>query len=194
MLTTVFQGCYYVLVRTFVGASAIHGNGVFAAESIAAGTVVWRFEPIFDRVISDDELHGMPSAFCDYLNMYAYRSSDIGGRLLLPCDHAKFLNHSADPNTKSDWVWSYEEIDPDVFGEELETAALRPWRQRLLDDPRLVVLRPAPPPLQPAQNLDPHRLMILKLDLRCKHARKAAATLLSRGDCSFDHAARTAAG
>ena len=87
------------LIRTFVGASAIHGNGVFAAEAIAAGTVVWRFEPIFDRVISDEELYGMPTAFCDYLKMYAYRSSDIGGRLLLPCDHAKFLNHSADPNT-----------------------------------------------------------------------------------------------
>ncbi|WP_342723700.1 hypothetical protein AAFG07_31930 [Bradyrhizobium sp. B097] len=32
-----------------------------------------------------------------------------------------------------------------------------------LDNPRLVILRPAPPPLQPTQNLDPHRLMTLKL-------------------------------
>ncbi len=87
------------LIKTFVGASAIHGNGVFAAEAIAIGTVVWRFEPIFDRVISDEELYGMPTAFCNYLDMYAYRSSDLGGRLLLPCDHAKFLNHSSDPNT-----------------------------------------------------------------------------------------------
>ena len=36
---------------------------------------------------------------------------------------------------------------------------LRPWRQPLLDDPRLVITRPVPPALQPAQNLDPHRLM-----------------------------------
>jgi hypothetical protein len=35
--------------------------------------------------------------------------------------------------------------------------------QRFLDDPRLVVQRPAPPPLQPAQDLAPHRLMTLKL-------------------------------
>jgi uncharacterized protein len=87
------------LIRTFIGASAIHGNGVFAGEEIARGTVIWQYEPNFDRVISDEELAGMPDAFCDYINMYAYRSSDIGGRLLLPCDHAKFLNHSADPNT-----------------------------------------------------------------------------------------------
>jgi uncharacterized protein len=88
-----------LLIRTFIGASAIHGNGVFAAEDIACDTVVWRYEPNFDRVISDEELSGMPDAFCDYINMYAYRSSDIGGRLLLPCDHAKFLNHSTTPNT-----------------------------------------------------------------------------------------------
>lgn len=88
-----------LLIRTFIGASAIHGNGVFAVEKIACGTVVWRYEPNFDRVILDEELGEMPDAFCDYINMYAYRSSDIGGRLLLPCDHAKFLNHSANPNT-----------------------------------------------------------------------------------------------
>ena len=87
------------LIRTLIGASAIHGNGVFAGEGVPRGTVVWRFEPTFDRVISDEELSGMPAAFCDFINMYAYRSSDIGGRLLLPCDHAKFLNHSTDPNT-----------------------------------------------------------------------------------------------
>ena len=88
-----------LLIRTFIGASSIHGNGVFAVEEIAKGTVVWRYEPIFDRIILNEELVGMPDAFCDYIEMYAYRSSDIGGLLLLPCDHAKFLNHSADPNT-----------------------------------------------------------------------------------------------
>jgi len=88
-----------LLIRTLVGPSQIHGNGVFACEAVPQGTIVWRFEPNFDRVISDDELKGMPTAFLEYIEKYAYRSSDIGGRLLLPCDHAKFLNHSTDPNT-----------------------------------------------------------------------------------------------
>lgn len=87
------------LIRTLVGPSQIHGNGVFTREAVPLDTVVWRFEPIFDRVISDDELKRMPAAFCEYIDMYAYRSSDLGGRLLLTCDHAKFLNHSTDPNT-----------------------------------------------------------------------------------------------
>jgi hypothetical protein len=42
---------------------------------------------------------------------------------------------------------------------------------RLFDDPNLVVLRPPPSPLNPAQNLDPHRLMTLKLDLRSHASR-----------------------
>ena len=87
------------LIRTVIGSSQIHGNGVFTCAAVPKGTVVWRFEPIFDRVISEDELEGMPASFCEYIQMYAYRSSDLSGRLLLPCDHAKFLNHSTDPNT-----------------------------------------------------------------------------------------------
>ena len=87
------------LIKTLIGPSRIHGNGVFAGDAVSPGTIIWRFEPTFDRVISDDELKGMPAAFCEYVDMYAYRSTDIGGRLLLPCDHAKFLNHSIDPNT-----------------------------------------------------------------------------------------------
>ena len=88
-----------LLIRTHIGPSPIHGNGVFACEAVPAGNTVWRYEPVFDRVISEEELRDMPTAFCEYVNMYAYRSADIEGRLLLSCDHAKFLNHSDDPNT-----------------------------------------------------------------------------------------------
>lgn len=87
------------LIRTRIGPSSIHGNGVFACESVEPGTLIWRFEPLFDREISEADLRDMPSAFREYINMYAYRASDLGGRLILSCDHAKFLNHRADPNT-----------------------------------------------------------------------------------------------
>src|SRR6202035_2383899 len=68
---------------------------------------------------------------------------------------------------------------------------LRPWRQRLLDDPRLVILRPAPPPLQPAQNLDPHRLMTLKLDLRSHASRNTARQTRRRSSDAYAQPART---
>jgi uncharacterized protein len=87
------------LIRTRIGPSSIHGNGVFACERVEQGTLIWRFEPLFDREISDQDLTDVPSAFREYVEMYAYRASDLGGSLLLSCDHAKFLNHSDDPNT-----------------------------------------------------------------------------------------------
>jgi uncharacterized protein len=89
-----------LMIRTRVGPSSIHGNGVFACEMVQPGTTVWQYEPAFDRVISEEELLKLPDAFREHIDMYAYRSADIGGRMLLSCDHAKFLNHSADPNTE----------------------------------------------------------------------------------------------
>jgi SET domain-containing protein len=89
-----------LLIRTRIKPSPIHGNGVFACEAAAPGTMVWRFEPLFDRIISDQELQSAPVAFREYIDMYAYRSTDLDGRLILSCDHAKFLNHSDDPNTR----------------------------------------------------------------------------------------------
>ncbi len=62
---------------------------------------MWRFEPAFDRVIAEAELATTPASFQEYVQMYAYASADLDGRLLLPCDHAKFLNHAVDPNTET---------------------------------------------------------------------------------------------
>lgn len=92
--------CYMFLIRTRIGPSQIHGNGVFACEHVAEGTTIWRFEPLFDRVIPEKELLGMPKVFTDFVEMYAYPSSDLDGQLVLPCDHAKFLNHCSNPNTR----------------------------------------------------------------------------------------------
>lgn len=88
-----------LLVKTIVGTSRIHGVGVFAEEPIARGTIVWRYEPLFDRSLAESDLVDVPPAFRDYLNRYAYRSKDLDGQLILSCDNARFLNHSSSPNT-----------------------------------------------------------------------------------------------
>ncbi len=75
---------------------------------------------------------------------------------------------------------------------------LRARCQRLLDNPCLVVLRPTPPPLEPAQNLDPHRLMTLKLDLRShasrittRHARRSSSEAYDQWSCAAGTLAHT---
>lgn len=87
-------------IETRIGPSSIHGTGVFATEVVFPGETVWRFHPNFDMIISEDSLASLPRAALAYIEKYAYRSLDIGGRIVLSGDHAKFLNHSDDPNTE----------------------------------------------------------------------------------------------
>ena len=87
------------VIRTRVGPSLIHGTGVFACEDIAIGIAVWRFHPPFDQILSDSDVAALPAIVRDFLSTYAYRSRDLEGRLVLAGDHARFLNHSDDPNT-----------------------------------------------------------------------------------------------
>ena len=88
------------LIRTRVGPSSIHGTGVFACEAVSIGVTIWRFQPPFDQILSDEDVAGLPDVGRAFLKVYAYRSSDLDGRLVLSGDHARFLNHSEDPNTE----------------------------------------------------------------------------------------------
>jgi SET domain-containing protein len=87
------------LIRTRVGPSAIHGNGVFAQEPAAVGQVIWRYDPFFDRLISQAEFNSAQPAIRQYLQMYAYLTIEFPGMWLLSGDDARFLNHSNLPNT-----------------------------------------------------------------------------------------------
>jgi uncharacterized protein len=86
------------VIKTRVAPSAIHGLGVFACEEIAAGAEVWRFHPPFDIVVLEAALADLPNAVRLHLDMYAYRSVDLRGQLVLSGDNAKYLNHSDDPS------------------------------------------------------------------------------------------------
>jgi len=88
------------VVKTFVAPSAIHGNGVFSSEDVPEGDVVWRFHPPLDQVLLESDVAALPQSAKDYIEMYAYHCLDLGGALVLSGDHARFLNHSDDPNTE----------------------------------------------------------------------------------------------
>jgi SET domain-containing protein len=89
-----------LLVATLVRASPIHGLGLFAAEPITKGTVIWRFAPGLDRTIPWAEIESWPDAPRDFIMRYSYVSPDFGpGVVVLNGDHARFINHADDPNT-----------------------------------------------------------------------------------------------
>lgn len=86
------------LVRTYLDYSPIHGTGVFAAEDIAEGTVVWRLIPGLDRAFDPEHVAKLPDAGQDFIRQYAYPWQ---GQLWLCSDHGLFVNHSDEPNTRS---------------------------------------------------------------------------------------------
>jgi uncharacterized protein len=89
------------LVRVTVAPSAIHGLGVFAAEPIAAGTVVWRFTPGFDPEFDPGVLENQPRLLRETLLHYGYVDKRLGTYVLC-CDDARFLNHAAKPTLVQD--------------------------------------------------------------------------------------------
>ena len=106
-----------LLVKTELRPSKIHGLGVFAAELIPTGTVVWRFQPNFDFRVSEELVSALPAVARDRLLHY---SAKWGGGYVISADDARFLNHSEDANLKT-----YEDPDCDIairdiqIGEEL---------------------------------------------------------------------------
>jgi hypothetical protein len=87
------------IIRTYVAPSPVHGNGAFAGEDIREKQPIWRFVPGLDLVVPFRQIAAMPSAFREYMEMYAYVSPQVEGGMVLSCDHAKFINHSDQPNT-----------------------------------------------------------------------------------------------
>src|SRR3989338_3261498 len=97
-----------LLVKTRLGLSKIHGIGLFADEFIKKGTLVQRFEPGFDLIISQDELTKLSEAAKSEFLKYAYKNKETG-KYILCADNTRFLNHSAEPNLTSKDI--HEEID-----------------------------------------------------------------------------------
>lgn len=90
-----------LLVRTYLGPSAVHGIGLFAAEPIPAGTTIWRFDPRIDRRFTRAERDALPEPARSFLRRYSYPEGPGGETWLLDGDNARFMNHSDAPNTDS---------------------------------------------------------------------------------------------
>ena len=84
-------------VRTYLAPSEIEGIGLFAAEPIPRGTLIWSFNPSFDmkvdlRQVPDDDVYVRET-----LMRYGYQPSEEPVYILCG-DNARFMNHSATPN------------------------------------------------------------------------------------------------
>jgi SET domain-containing protein len=104
-----------MMVETELRASPIHGIGVFVAQPVKAGDLIWRFDSRIDRVFADDELNEMPEQLQHFLRTYS--TLHAGLRLWVLCgDNGRHFNHSDTPNTRSLGI----AFGDDVAAEDIE--------------------------------------------------------------------------
>ena len=109
------------VVRVELRQSKIHGLGCFAVEPIRKNQLVWRFDPRLDIMIPLDKYDSFSPPVQEMLQHLTYTEEWDGVDYLVLCgDHARFMNHSSDPN-----VFDSEDMLEDfacrdiVAGEEL---------------------------------------------------------------------------
>ena len=88
-----------MLVPTYVAPSQIEGVGVFAAEPIAAGTLIWRLDPALDRLIHGRDIATLPPLFQKFVERYGYPYPHDPQVLIVELDNGRFMNHADAPNT-----------------------------------------------------------------------------------------------
>ncbi len=83
-------------IKTRIAPSTIHGIGLFAAEAIPAGTIVWEYTPTIDRQFALNDVE--QSAPLDILTLRNYCYVNDRGDYVLCGDDARFWNFSETPN------------------------------------------------------------------------------------------------
>ena len=89
-----------LLVPTYVAPSQIEGVGVFAAEDIPPGTLIWRLDPGLDRLLSPQEIELLPSVHQSFVERYGYPFPHDPSLTIVELDNGRFMNHSTAPNTR----------------------------------------------------------------------------------------------
>lgn len=84
-------------VKTILKESTIPnaGLGLFAAEFIPQGTIIWELNPLIDVIIQTKDLPQLSELEKSYIDKYGYRE---GGEIILCADDGRFINHSFQPN------------------------------------------------------------------------------------------------
>ncbi len=88
-----------MLVRTYLSNSSIEGVGIFAAEAISAGDLIWRLEPKFDVSFTEADIEKLPAHMRDFIQRYSYPHMRNPGIWVLELDNGRFMNHCETPNT-----------------------------------------------------------------------------------------------
>ena len=98
-----------MLVDTYLAQSVVDGLGLFAAVDIPVGTKIWQFDDGFDIILDEKDFARMPDWQAKYFLKYCFK---FQGRYFFCVDNARYMNHSAEPNTyeSPEATWSSRDI------------------------------------------------------------------------------------
>lgn len=86
-------------IKTVRKLSDLHGIGVFAAEAITEGQVVYRHTRSLDLLLIEEQLAELPQAEREYIRHYGYDDPSTG-LWRLDHDDIRDMNYSDSPNVK----------------------------------------------------------------------------------------------
>lgn len=111
------------LVKTYIDKDKFGGMGLFAAEFIPKGKLIWEliepFDLVLDKRVFDsikDNLHQWYAIpLKDHILRYCY---ELNKKVVFCGDDARFANHSISPNTISEFSkqWAKQDIQ---IGDEI---------------------------------------------------------------------------
>lgn len=83
-------------IKTYISKSKIPnaGLGLFCAESVNKGDIVWKNDNCSEIVYSESQWNRLPDGFKDNITIYAYKCK---GKYRLNLDNARHMNHSDNP-------------------------------------------------------------------------------------------------
>ncbi|MCI5130331.1 MAG: SET domain-containing protein-lysine N-methyltransferase [Candidatus Electrothrix sp. EH2] len=95
-----------LLIKTYLDKSPIHGIGVFAGEFIPKGTLVWKFDPLIDIILTPEQVSNLPKTAGEFIESVGIPYPFGTDNYCLALDNAQYMNHSPEynlqPNSEGD--------------------------------------------------------------------------------------------
>ena len=85
-----------LLIETYLKETKNKGIGLFTTNAIKKGDIIWKYNPILDKKITDVTFSFLTPAEQNFLNFYASHEQDKCWHISL--DNDRFINHSNTPN------------------------------------------------------------------------------------------------
>lgn len=117
-----------LIIKTEVRPSSIHGLGLFAAENLQQGQIIWVLHKKFDCTFTKSEWDLLPCPARTYLHTYMYWSSRLN-KYVACLDNSRHMNHCESPNTESIYFDSLAELSPKLR----DSARMTPQQWELVD-------------------------------------------------------------